>query len=217
LDESLLHPARLSDPGCRKGELVHDGAWQMLAAGVAGGGRGVHRAVRRSRRRGRASPGGPQRLPPAAGCGHRGRCGDGDRAAGERQAGEPGNQGAGAVSSRILPAWSRKSPKVAEVLPLLYLHGLSSLDFAPALEQFLGSGAGLSAATVTRLTAQWQDKAKTSGNRDLSHVGSSRQLRAAPCCPGPSRRHVLQRHASRTADRRGRRNHGRAKISIHRS
>ena len=46
-------------------------------------------------------------------------------------------------SSKILPAWSRKSPKVAEVLPLLYLHGLSSLDFAPALEQFLGSGAGL--------------------------------------------------------------------------
>ena len=36
-------------------------------------------------------------------------------------------------SSKILPAWSRKSPKVAEVLPLLYLHGLSSLDFAPAL------------------------------------------------------------------------------------
>ena len=56
-------------------------------------------------------------------------------------------------SSKILPAWSRKSPKVAEVLPLLYLHGLSSLDFAPALEQFLGSGQGLSAPTVTRLTA----------------------------------------------------------------
>jgi putative transposase len=48
-------------------------------------------------------------------------------------------------SSAILPAWARKSPKVAEVLPLLYLHGLSSLDFGPALEQFLGSGAGLSA------------------------------------------------------------------------
>jgi putative transposase len=73
-------------------------------------------------------------------------------------------------SSKILPAWSRKSPKVAEVLPLLYLHGLSSLDFAPALEQFLGSGAGLSAATVTRLTTQWQDEAKTFGNRDLSQV-----------------------------------------------
>ena len=73
-------------------------------------------------------------------------------------------------SSKILPAWSRKSPKVAEVLPLLYLHGLSSLDFAPALEQFLGSGSGLSAATVTRLTTQWQDEAKTFGKRDLSQV-----------------------------------------------
>jgi hypothetical protein len=44
-------------------------------------------------------------------------------------------------ASSILPAWSRKSPRVAEVLPLLYLHGLSSLDFGPALEQFLGSDA----------------------------------------------------------------------------
>jgi hypothetical protein len=41
-------------------------------------------------------------------------------------------------SSAILPAWARKSPQVAEVLPLLYLHGLSSSDFGPALEQFLG-------------------------------------------------------------------------------
>jgi len=73
-------------------------------------------------------------------------------------------------SSAILPAWSRKSPKVAEVLPLLYLHGLSSLDFAPALEQFLGSGQGLSAPTVTRLTAQWQDEAKAFAARDLSQV-----------------------------------------------
>ncbi len=46
-------------------------------------------------------------------------------------------------SSAILPAWTRKSPQVAEVLPLLYLHGMSSSDFGPALEQFLGSGAGL--------------------------------------------------------------------------
>jgi len=45
------------------------------------------------------------------------------------------------------------------VLPLLYLHGLSSGDFGPALEQFLGSGAGLSASTITRLTSQWQDEA----------------------------------------------------------
>jgi transposase-like protein len=73
-------------------------------------------------------------------------------------------------SSAILPPWCRKSPKVAEVLPLLYLHGLSSQDFGPALEQFLGSSAGLSAATITRLTEQWQDEAKTFAARDLSQV-----------------------------------------------
>lgn len=71
-------------------------------------------------------------------------------------------------SSAILPAWSRKSPRVAEVLPLLYLHGLSSSDFAPALEQFLGSDAGLSAATITRLTTQWQDEARAFNNRSLA-------------------------------------------------
>ena len=68
-------------------------------------------------------------------------------------------------SSAILPAWARKSPQVAEVLPLLYLHGLSSNDFGPALEQFLGSAAGLSAATITRLTAQWQDDAEAFNKR----------------------------------------------------
>ena len=57
---------------------------------------------------------------------------------------------------------------LAEVLPLLYLHGLSTSDFTPALEQFLGSGAGLSASTITRLTAQWQDEAAAFGRRDLS-------------------------------------------------
>ncbi len=71
-------------------------------------------------------------------------------------------------ASAILPAWSRKSPRVAEVLPLLYLHGLSSNDFAPALEQFLGSDAGLSAATITRLTTQWQDEATAFNKRSLA-------------------------------------------------
>jgi transposase-like protein len=73
-------------------------------------------------------------------------------------------------SSAILPPWCRKSPRVAEVLPLLYLHGLSSQDFAPALEQFLGSSAGLSASVITKLTVQWQDEAKAFGRRDLSGV-----------------------------------------------
>jgi transposase-like protein len=71
-------------------------------------------------------------------------------------------------SSAILPAWARKSPQVAEVLPLLYLHGLSSGDFTAALEQFLGSGAGLSASSVTRLTSQWQDEAAAFGKRPLT-------------------------------------------------
>src|SRR5215210_7178044 len=71
-------------------------------------------------------------------------------------------------ASAILPAWSRKSPRVAEVLPLLYLHGLSSSDFAPALEQFLGSDAGLSPATITRLTTQWQDEARAFQARSLA-------------------------------------------------
>jgi transposase-like protein len=71
-------------------------------------------------------------------------------------------------SSAILPAWARKSPQMSEVLPLLYLHGLSTSDFTPALEQFLGSGAGLSATTITRLTSQWQDEARAFAARDLS-------------------------------------------------
>ncbi|MCX4745854.1 IS256 family transposase [Kitasatospora sp. NBC_01287] len=71
-------------------------------------------------------------------------------------------------SSAILPPWCRKSPKIAEVLPLLYLHGLSSGDFVPALEQFLGSSAGLSSATVTRLTTQWQADHAAFQERDLS-------------------------------------------------
>ncbi len=71
-------------------------------------------------------------------------------------------------SSAILPAWARKSPQMSEVLPLLYLHGLSSNDFTPALEQFLGSGAGLSASTITRLTTQWQDEARAFNKRALN-------------------------------------------------
>ena len=71
-------------------------------------------------------------------------------------------------SSAILPAWARKSPQMTEVLPLLYLHGLSTGDFGAALERFLGSGAGLSATTITRLTSQWQDEATAFQDRDLS-------------------------------------------------
>jgi len=73
-------------------------------------------------------------------------------------------------SSAILPPWARKTPKITEVLPLLYLHGLSSGDFVPALGQFLGSSAGLSAPVITRLTETWQAEQRAFAQRDLSAV-----------------------------------------------
>jgi len=59
---------------------------------------------------------------------------------------------------------------VAAVLPLLYLHGLSSSDFVPALEELLGSAAGLSASVITRLITQWQAESEPFQQRDLSEV-----------------------------------------------
>ena len=70
--------------------------------------------------------------------------------------------------SVVLPPWCRKSPKVAEVLPLLYLHGLSTGDFVPALEGFFGSAAGLSAAAVGRLLGAWQADYQAFAGRDLT-------------------------------------------------
>jgi transposase-like protein len=83
---------------------------------------------------------------------------------------DPGTGERRRFSSAILPAWARKTPKVTEVLPLLYLHGLSSGDFVPALSQFLGSGAGLSGPVITKLTRTWQDEQKAFAARDLSGV-----------------------------------------------
>jgi len=71
-------------------------------------------------------------------------------------------------SSAIVPPWCRKTPKITEVLPLLYLHGLSSGDFVPALGQFLGSSAGLSAAVITKLTEAWKAEQRAFAARDLS-------------------------------------------------
>lgn len=70
--------------------------------------------------------------------------------------------------SSIIAPWCRKSPKVSEVLPLMYLHGMSTGDFAPALSEFFGSSAGLSPSTVTRLTTQWQAEHRAFQARDLS-------------------------------------------------
>jgi putative transposase len=70
--------------------------------------------------------------------------------------------------SVILPPYMRRSPKVSELLPLLYLHGLSSGDFVPALEEFFGSRAGLSQKSITRLTERWREERESFMCRDLS-------------------------------------------------
>ena len=64
--------------------------------------------------------------------------------------------------SMILPRWVRRSPKVAAVLPLLYLHGLSSSDFVPALTELLGSAAGLSASVITACASSGRPSGKPS-------------------------------------------------------
>jgi putative transposase len=73
-------------------------------------------------------------------------------------------------ASAILPPYVRRSPKVAEVLPLLYLHGLSTKDFVPALAEFFGTSSGLSAAAITRLTSSWAAEREAFMSRDLSEV-----------------------------------------------
>jgi putative transposase len=71
-------------------------------------------------------------------------------------------------SSRILPAYARRSPKVTEVLPILYLHGLSTGDFGPALRDLLGEDAsGLSSSSIQRLTEQWQAEHAAFRTREL--------------------------------------------------
>jgi transposase-like protein len=73
-------------------------------------------------------------------------------------------------SSAVPPPWCRKTPKMTEVLPLLYLHGLSSGDFVPALGEFLGSTTGLSGPVITKLTEIWKSEQRAFAARDLSSV-----------------------------------------------
>jgi putative transposase len=75
-------------------------------------------------------------------------------------------------SSRILPAYARRSPKVGEVIPILYLRGLSTGDFKPALEQLLGEdAAGLSPTTIARMSKEWEAHHERFRTR---HLGFSR-------------------------------------------
>jgi len=71
-------------------------------------------------------------------------------------------------SSQILPRYARRSPRVSDVLPVLYLRGLSSGDFAPALRELLGEDAsGLSASSISRLTEAWREEYQAFRRRRL--------------------------------------------------
>jgi putative transposase len=74
-------------------------------------------------------------------------------------------------TSRILPPWLRRSPNVDGTLPILYLRGLSTGDFRPALKELLGEdAAGLSAANISRQLGVWEEEYKEFRRRDLSEV-----------------------------------------------
>jgi putative transposase len=74
-------------------------------------------------------------------------------------------------TSSILPPYMRKSPRLEEAVPILYLRGLSTGDFGPALSALLGEEAlaGFSSTTVTRLLTVWQDEYKAWRKRSLAN------------------------------------------------
>jgi transposase-like protein len=72
-------------------------------------------------------------------------------------------------TSSVLPAYLRRARNIEELLPWLYLKGVSTGQFEEALTALLGAGApGLSAATVRRLTESWQEEHERWQKRDLS-------------------------------------------------
>ena len=71
-------------------------------------------------------------------------------------------------SSTILPPYLRKTKSVEELIPWLYLKGISTGDFSEALAALLGPDAkGLSATTVTRLKSIWQEEYQAWSKRSL--------------------------------------------------
>ena len=81
---------------------------------------------------------------------------------------EPATGKKAKFTSALVPPWCRKSPKVTEVLPLLYLHGLSTGDFVAGARGLLRLGGWMSASVITRLTGAWQDDHRAFMSRDLA-------------------------------------------------
>ena len=72
-------------------------------------------------------------------------------------------------SSKILPPYLRRTKSVEELIPWLYLKGISSGDFSEALSALLGRDApGLSSSTVVRLKKIWETDFKEWNQRDLT-------------------------------------------------
>ena len=72
-------------------------------------------------------------------------------------------------SSKILPRYLRRIPSIDNLIPVLYLKGISSNDFPTALSAILGEGAkGLSSANIVRLKQCWESEYKEWSKRDLS-------------------------------------------------
>ena len=69
--------------------------------------------------------------------------------------------------SRILPLFQRRTDEVSNLIPELYLHGLSTGDFDAALSGLLGEGAALSSATVMRLKEKWHAEKENWDTRSL--------------------------------------------------
>lgn len=72
-------------------------------------------------------------------------------------------------TSAILPRYMRRVPSIDNLIPTLYLKGISTGDFTEALEAILGENAkGLSASTVVRLKRQWEEEYRDWAKRDLT-------------------------------------------------
>lgn len=72
-------------------------------------------------------------------------------------------------SSSILPPYMRKSRSIEELIPWLYLEGISTGDFSEALQSLIGPAAsGFSANVVVRLKEQWSQEYETWSRRDLT-------------------------------------------------
>ena len=72
--------------------------------------------------------------------------------------------------SRLLPLFVNRTGKIAELIPELYLHGLSEGDFDLALRGLLGEDASVSASTVARLKSKWNDELAQWRSRPLDDL-----------------------------------------------